>query len=104
KNATLFFSQDLASIVAVIPTMDRLTDSLNQQTGKAYHPSIMVVMKLACKKMDWYYSLMDSSNTYQIVMVLHPGMKLEYFCNQRWEEEWSEQAGSLVCKEYHVKY
>ncbi|KAF8225864.1 hypothetical protein L208DRAFT_1018455, partial [Tricholoma matsutake] len=50
------------------------------------------------------YSLMDSSNTYCIAMVLHPGMKLEYFPNQRWKDEWIEQAGSLVCKEYHAKY
>jgi len=104
KNATLFFSQDSASVAAVIPAMDQLTDSLNQQTGKAYHPSITAAMKLARKKMDGYYSLTDSSNTYRIVMVLHPGMKLEYFRNQQWENEWIQQAQSLVCEEYNAKY
>jgi hypothetical protein len=81
KNTTLFFSQDSASVAAVIPAMDWLTDSLNQQTGKSYHPSITAAMKLARKKMDQYYSLTDLSNTYRIAMVLHPRMKLEYFCN-----------------------
>jgi hypothetical protein len=104
KNATLFFSQDSASVAAVIPAMDRLTDSLNQQTGKSYHPSITAAMKLARKKMDRYYSLTDLSNTYCIAMVLHPGMKLEYFCNQQWEAKWIQQARSLVCEEYNAKY
>ena len=101
---TLFFSGDSASVVAVIPAMDQLTETLNQQTGKAYHPVITAAMKLACKKMDRYYSLTDSSNTYHIAMVLHPGMKIKYFCNQKWEEEWIEQAESLVHEEYHAKY
>jgi hypothetical protein len=99
---TLFFSQDSASVAAVIPAMDRLTNSLNQQTRNAYHPSITAAMKLARKKMDQYYLLTDSSNAYHIAMVLHPGMKLEYFRNQSWEEEWIEQAGTLVREEYHA--
>ena len=66
--------------------------TLNHQTGKAYHPSLIVAMKLASKKMDHYYSLTDSSLIYQIAMVLHPGIKLEYFHNQKWEEEWIDEA------------
>jgi hypothetical protein len=87
---TLFFSQDCVSVVAIIPAMDRITSNLNNQTGKAYHPSLTVAMKLTCKKMDHYYSLTYSSNVYCIAMVLHPSMKLEYFHNQKWEGEWIE--------------
>ena len=36
-------------------------------------------------------------------MVLHPGMKLEYFRNQNWEGEWIEVAENLVYDEY-AKY
>ncbi len=79
KNATLFFSQDSASIAAVI---NRILNHLNSQTGKAYHPPVTAAMKLACK-MDRYYSLTDSSTTYRITMVLHLEMKLEYFRNQK---------------------
>ena len=61
-------------------------------------------MKLACNKMNRYYSLTDSSNIYRIAMVLHPGMKLKYFCNQKWEEEWIEQAENLVREEYISSY
>jgi hypothetical protein len=76
--------------------MDHITNQLNHQTGKAYHPSLTAAMKLACKKMDHYYLLTDSSTIYQIPMILHPGMKLDYFCNQKWEGEWIEEAESLV--------
>src|SRR5712672_369954 len=53
----LFFSKDSASVAAVIPTMDWLTETLNQWTRKAYYPAITAAMKLAYKKMDRYYSL-----------------------------------------------
>lgn len=69
-----------------------------------YHPSLVAAMKLARKKMDRYYSLTDSSHVYRIAMVLHPGMKLEYFRNQKWEDEWIEQAETLVREEYAAKY
>jgi hypothetical protein len=84
--------------------MDRITSQLNYQTGKAYHPSLAAAMKLARKKMDRYYSLTDLSNVYRIAMVLHPGMKLEYFRNQKWEDEWIAEAEHLVREEYAVKY
>jgi len=61
-------------------------------------------MKLARKKMDRYYSLTDSSNVYRIAMVLHPGMKLDYFRNQKWEDEWIAEAEHLVREEYAAKY
>jgi hypothetical protein len=92
----LFFSQDSAGVAAIIPTMDRITTNLNNQTGKVYHPSLMAAMKLVRKKMDRYYSLTDSSDVYHIAMVLHPGMKLEYFRTQKWKGEWIEQADTLV--------
>ena len=76
--------------------LDRITNNHNHQTGKVYHPSLVAAMKLARKKMDHYYLLTDSSHVYCIAMVLRPGMKLEYFCNQKWEEEWIEQAETLV--------
>ena len=37
-------------------------------------------------------------------MILHPGMKLEYFHNQKWEVEWIKEAESLVQDEYIMKY
>ena len=96
KKATLFFSSNTASIAAVIPAIDWLHNTLNPKTKKQYHPSILVTMKLAQKKLDQYYSRTDLSSIYRIAMgkviasdfwclltisltVLHPGLKLEYF-------------------------
>ena len=76
--------------------MDQLTSHLNYKMGNVYHPSLAAAMKLVRKKMDRYYSLTDFSNIYHIAMVLHPGMKLEYFHNQKWEEEWIGEAENLV--------
>jgi hypothetical protein len=53
-------------------------------------------MKLARKKMNYYYLLTDSLTVYHIAIVLHPGMKLEYFHNQKWEAEWVEETECLV--------
>jgi hypothetical protein len=64
----LFFFSNIASIAAVIPTMDRLHSTLNPQTKKQYHPSILVDMKLAQKKLNHYYSKTDHSSLYRIAM------------------------------------
>lgn len=83
--------------------MDRLTSHLNPKTGKEFPAALVEAMKLARKKMNRYYSLTNNSIAYRIAMVLHPGMKLEYFRNQNWEGEWIEVAENLVYDEY-AKY
>jgi hypothetical protein len=91
-------------VAAVIPAIDRLTDSLNNTNDRAYHPSIIAAMKLARKKMDRYYSLTDTSSTYRIAMILHPGMKTEYFKQQEWPDAWIATAEALVRDEYTSVY
>jgi hypothetical protein len=34
------------------------------------------------------------------LIVLHPGLKLEYFRQQKWEEDWIETAENLAREEY----
>ena len=68
KKATLFFSQDGASVVAVILAMDKLNNHLNPATKKPYHPAIQAAVKLARNKLNWYYSMTDLSSAYQIAM------------------------------------
>lgn len=84
--------------------MDELTDTLDSGTERPYHPAITAAIKLARKKMDRYYSLTDDSYVYRIAMVLHPGMKLQYFHNQQWEDDWIEEVERLVRQEYHAHY
>jgi hypothetical protein len=37
-------------------------------------------------------------------LVLHPGLKLEYFRQKEWEEEWIDNAEDLVHKVYIAQY
>ena len=39
-----------------------------------------------------------------VVLVLHPGLKLEYFWQREWEEEWIDNAEDLVYKVYVTWY
>jgi hypothetical protein len=68
KKATVFFSQDGASVTAVIPAMDKLDNHLNPATNKPYDPAIQAAMKLARKKLNRYYSMTDLSSAYRIAM------------------------------------
>ena len=68
KKATVFFSQDGASVAAVIPAMDKIDNHLNPTMKKPYHPAIQAVMKLVCKKLNQYYSMTDLPLVYQIAM------------------------------------
>ena len=102
--------------------MDKLNSHLNPHTKKPYHSAIQAAMRLAHKKINRYYSLTDLSSVYRIAMgklkylsffghsdfdfclVLHPGLKLEYFRQQNWEEDWISNAEDLVCQEYFINY
>ena len=77
--------------------MDKLDSHLNPHTKKPYHPAIQAAMKLAHKKINRYYSMTDLS-------FLHPSLKLKYFRQQDWEEEWVDNAENLVCEEYIAHY
>ena len=90
--------------MAVIPAMDKLDNHLNLNTKKPYQPAIQAVMKLARKKINRYYSMTDLSSAYRITMVLHPGLKLEYFRQQDWAELGVDNAENLVGKEYITRY
>lgn len=64
----LFFSQDTTSIAAAIPAMDKLNNHINPYMKKPYHPAIQVTMKLAHKKINHYYLMIDLLSAYQITM------------------------------------
>lgn len=84
--------------------MDVLNATLNSSTQKPYHPAIKRAIKLARNKMNRYYSLTDDSHVYRIAMVMHPGLKLQYFRNHQWLKEWIEVAEELVRNEYRDNY
>jgi len=38
------------------------------------------------------------------ILVLHPGLKLEYFRKESWEDDWIEQAENITREEYVLNY
>jgi hypothetical protein len=48
--------------------MNKLDSHLNPTMKNPYHPVIQAAMKLACKKINHYYLMMDLLLAYQIVM------------------------------------
>ncbi|THU80782.1 hypothetical protein K435DRAFT_617863, partial [Dendrothele bispora CBS 962.96] len=111
KDATLYFSNDQTSTISkVIPAMDTIDDLLTTSSlPNASHaavtppnsrrpnirilnPSVKAALRLAKNVMNRYYSLTDTSSVYCISMVLHPGLKLEYFRRRDWPAEWVHAA------------
>ncbi|KAF8256682.1 hypothetical protein EI94DRAFT_1481590, partial [Lactarius quietus] len=87
------------SIANIVPAMDHLDLVLDPQSRREYHPSIRAVMKLACAKMNQYYELTDLSDS-NLALMLHPGLKLEYFRRFEWEQEWIDNAETLTHKAF----
>ncbi|KAF5372622.1 hypothetical protein D9758_005249 [Tetrapyrgos nigripes] len=108
KDATIYFSSEQhSSISGIIPAMDRIDDLLTAQTTTApsssqpLHSSVKAALRLAKKLMNRYYSRTDESSIYRISMVLHPGLKLEYFCRHKWQQPWINQAEQLTRNAYN---
>ncbi|KAF5366543.1 hypothetical protein D9758_008967 [Tetrapyrgos nigripes] len=109
KDATLHFSSEQhSSISAVIPAMDRIDDLLTTQTATTatsrppLHASVKAALCLAKQLMNCYYSLTDDSSVYRIAMVLHPGLKLEYFRQRKWQDPWIREAERLTRQAYNA--
>lgn len=88
-----------------MPAMDITEQQLKMfSCNQQYEPAIHAAVSLAKKTLNWYYSLMDSSEVYCIAMVLHPHHKLEYFKSSDWKQEWIEMAEKLVHEEFTCSY
>ena len=37
-------------------------------------------------------------------VVLHPALKMAYFCNHKWPEEWIKEAVDLLCADWELNY
>ncbi|KAE9389675.1 hypothetical protein BT96DRAFT_762588, partial [Gymnopus androsaceus JB14] len=94
KDAMLFFSLNPPNIATVIPTMDTIdeafaTDIIDNQLLSEPIRHALLVGKRTLNK---YYALTDDSDIYHMAMVLHPSLKLEYFCKAGWTDDWVQDA------------
>lgn len=72
--------------------------------NRNFTSAICAAVLLAKQTLNRYYSLTDSSEVYQIAMILHPRHKLTYFKNTGWESEWIKTVEALVCNEFEFSY
>ena len=62
-------------------------------------------MTRMCIILPWVGSVADHIRVLtHCVVVLHPGLKLQYFRMQNWEKEWVEAAENLTREEYLDHY
>ncbi|GBE87594.1 putative AC9 transposase [Sparassis crispa] len=104
RQPHFFLQESVSTIANVIPTMDSINDMLSGRTVQNYHPAIQSAMQLARATMNRYYSKTDLSSVYRITMVLHPGLKLEYFKKREWDPTWIDAAENLTREEYIGTY
>ncbi|KAJ7065553.1 hypothetical protein C8F01DRAFT_982162 [Mycena amicta] len=110
KHATLLFSSDEKSTIAnVITTMDKIDDLItttivSPSARRPIHNIVRKALNLAKTTLNKYYSRTDTSNVYRIAMVLHPSLKLEYFCLRNWDQDWIDTTKKLVKDEFEFSY
>ena len=127
KDGTEYFSRSSPNLATVIPAMDHIDTTFTNiiQPTSAAHPAIRYALRLAKKTLNKYYSLTDEAEVYRIAMskspslwlticpmfsnynliaVLHPQHKLEYFHEAGWESDWVDTAESLVRDEFELSY
>ncbi|KAE9400080.1 hypothetical protein BT96DRAFT_746456, partial [Gymnopus androsaceus JB14] len=94
KDAMTFFSTNAPIIAAVIPAMDAIDEAFT--TGiinkKVLSDPIHHALSIGKKTLNKYHTLTDNSDIYCMAMVLHPSLKLNYFCNAGWMDAWIEEA------------
>ncbi|KAJ7286782.1 hypothetical protein C8J57DRAFT_1035634, partial [Mycena rebaudengoi] len=54
--------------------------------------------------MNKYYEKTDDVAVYRLSMVLHPGLKFQYFAAHGWEQEWIDAARDLTREMFEKFY
>jgi hypothetical protein len=117
----LFFSRRTPSIATVIPAMDHIDEHLATAAIDNKFPlAIKAALAIGKKTLNRYYDKTDHSEVFRIAMgmdfltllhffsnlllVLHPRHKLQYFKNAGWQDEWIERAEEIVRTEFDLSY
>ena len=98
--------------------MDCIDALLSDVPAEPLSQSVKHTPTPACKSINEYYSKMDSFNVYHIAMgeylyiillhllilfhisVLHPQLKLKYFQQRHWAQDWIDTAEAIVREEF----
>nr|VWP02659.1 Non-specific serine/threonine protein kinase (EC [Ganoderma boninense] len=85
--------------------MDHIDKVLtNASLSSKYVKPIHVTCGLVKKALNKYYSYTDMSDTYRIIIMLHPSHKLDYFKKIKWDDDWQKNVKELLLEEFEWLY
>ncbi|KAF8236980.1 hypothetical protein L208DRAFT_1161598, partial [Tricholoma matsutake] len=80
--------------------LDHINLLLSDAATEPLSSSVKDALTFARKSINKYYSKMDLSNVYHIAIVLHPQLKLKYFQQCGWAQDWISTADTIVREEF----
>ena len=103
----------MSPVSSVIPAMDTIdcTFTTASMDGEQFSLPIKVGLEICKWIMNKYYNLMNESEIYQVSIgissilflvsilipsVLHPGLKTWYFKDNKWPQEWHDEAVAIT--------
>jgi hypothetical protein len=107
---------------SVIPAMDAIDHAFTMASidGDHFSLPIKITLKLGKHIMNKYYNLTDESEIYRVsigmlsvlsvricltlVIVLHPSLKLQYFKNNKWLQNWQADAIAITRRIFNNEY
>ena len=100
-------------------TIDRAFTTASMDDEHFCYP-IKVALELGKRIMNKYYNLTDESEIYRTsisipslsnpcvwlihFVVLHPGLKTKYFRDNRWQQEWQDEAIAITRRIFDEEY
>jgi len=88
--------------------------------GKQFSLPIKIALDLSKRIMNKYYNLTDESEIYcvsigmlsvlsvriylTLLIVLHPGLKLQYFNDNKWPQHWQDDAVTITRRIFNDEY
>ncbi|CAB4375503.1 unnamed protein product [Rhizophagus irregularis] len=86
--------------------LDHLENLLDKNNKDHYCPipELRSAIKKGYEKLQIYYSKTDESIVYPIATILDPRIKLKYYKQQEWEEEYINKAIKIIKKQYNENY
>ncbi|CAB4401890.1 unnamed protein product [Rhizophagus irregularis] len=94
-----------ASIPVYNALLEHIENLLDEQNTN-YCPILEVrsAIRMGYEKLKEYYARMDDSYIYPIATILDPRIKLKYYTQQKWEQEYIDASLKIIKETYNNNY
>ncbi|PKB96103.1 hypothetical protein RhiirA5_258208, partial [Rhizophagus irregularis] len=90
---------------SVVPLYNYLIDELEDYCESHDSSSdIVIATKAGIEKLERYYAKTDDTNMYTVATVLDPRLKLGYYEDHKWKQNFINFAKETVLDIYNTKY